>query len=245
MHSNLPPWALVTGASGEIGGAISLSLAEKGIPLYLHYHQSPHRIEPILQACREKGVPAYALQADLRDTEQIAAMFGAMLTPPLLVVNNASIDHVGLFADVSPGQFDELLAANVRSAFFVTQHALPAMLRERFGRIVNLSSLWGVTGASCEVLYSLSKGAINAFTKALAKELGPNGITVNAVAPGAVQGGMMNRFGPEEIAMLTSEIPAGRLGMPQEIAAVVRFLLSPEASYVTGQIISPNGGWYT
>ncbi|MEJ8548339.1 elongation factor P 5-aminopentanone reductase [Brevibacillus borstelensis] len=243
MYST-PPWALVTGASGEIGRAISLALAERGIPLYLHYHQSPHKVEPILQACREKGVAAYALQADLRQTEQITAMFAAMIVQPLLVVNNASVDHVGLFSDVSPAQFDELIATNVRSAFFVSQAALPAMLRERFGRIVNISSLWGMTGASCEVLYSLAKGAVNSFTKALAKELAPNGITVNAVAPGAIQGGMMDRFSPEEVSMLASEIPAGRLGMPEEVAAVARFLLSAEASYVTGQIISPNGGWY-
>ncbi|GED53705.1 MULTISPECIES: elongation factor P 5-aminopentanone reductase [Brevibacillus] len=243
MYST-PPWALVTGASGEIGQAISLALAERGIPLYLHYHQSPHKVEPILQACHEKGVPAYAFQADLRQTDQIAGMFAAMITPPLLIVNNASVDHVGLFADVSPMQFDDLIATNVRSAFFVTQAALPAMLRERFGRIVNISSIWGMTGASCEVLYSLGKGAVNSFTKALAKELAPNGITVNAVAPGAIQGGMMNRFSPEEVSMLASEIPAGRLGTPEEVAAVARFLLSAEAGYVTGQIISPNGGWY-
>lgn len=242
---NRPPWALVTGASGEIGQAISLALVEIGIPLYLHYHRSADKIEAILHVCRERGVPAYAMQADLRDTKQIEAMFGAMLTPPLLLVNNASIDHVGLMTDVSPEQFDDLIAANVRSTFFVTQKAIPAMLRERFGRIVNISSLWGLTGSSCEVLYSLSKGAVHAFTKAVSKELGPNGITVNAVAPGAIQGGMMNRFSREDIEMITSEIPLGRLGAPQEVAAVVRFLLSPEAGYVTGQIISPNGGWYT
>lgn len=108
----------------------------------------------------------------------------------------------------------------------MTQAALPAMLRERFGRIVNISSIWGMTGASCEVLYSLGKGAVNSFTKALAKELAPNGITVNAVAPGAIQGGMMSRFSPEEVSMLASEIPAGRLGTPEEVAAVARFLLS-------------------
>jgi 3-oxoacyl-[acyl-carrier protein] reductase len=239
------PWALITGASGEIGRAVSLSLAQMGIPLVLHYHQAGHRLEPILQYCREQGVPCISAQADLRDIQQIAAMFQQLPVQPLLLVNNASIDHVGLFSDVTPALFDELVSLNVRSAFFVTQRALPAMLREQYGRIVNISSIWGVTGGSCEVLYSLTKGAVNSFTKALAKELAPNGITVNAVAPGAIEGGMMQRFTSEELGMIAQEIPANRLGRPEEVAAVVRFLLSPEASYLTGQIISPNGGWHT
>lgn len=239
------PWALVTGASGEIGQAIGASLAEAGVPLYLHYHQSEAKLDTLLQHCGQLGVPALKVQADLRDPQQIAAMFAQMPVAPLLIVNNASADHVGLFSDVSADVFDELVAVNVRSAFFVSQAALPAMLRERYGRIVNISSIWGLTGGSCEVLYSMTKGAINTFTKALAKELAPNGITVNAVAPGAIQGGMMERFSPDEVEMIADEIPANRLGLPHEVAAVVRFLLSREASYVTGQIISPNGGWYT
>jgi 3-oxoacyl-[acyl-carrier protein] reductase len=237
-------WAFISGASGEIGRAIAWRLAEDGVPLYLHYHQGGERLEPLLQFCRERGVPAYPVQADLRDVNQIAAVFDMMPVKPLLVVNNSSIDHVGLFTDVTPGLFDELVAVNVRAAFFVTQAALPAMLRHQYGRIVNISSIWGLTGASCEVLYSLTKGAINSFTKALAKEVAPSGITVNAVAPGAVEGGMMRRFSPEEVASLLQEIPAGRLGQPQEVASLVRYLLSAEAAYVTGQVISPNGGWY-
>lgn len=239
------PWALVTGASGELGQAIASSLAQAGVPLYLHYHMSEHKLDSTLQLCQQLGVPALKIQADLRDPGQVAGMFAQFPVAPLLVVNNASIDHVGLFSDVSVAQFDELIAANVRSAFLVSQGALPAMLRERYGRIVNISSIWGITGGSCEVLYSLTKGAVNTFTKALAKELAPNGITVNAVAPGAISGGMMERFSPEEVAMIAEEIPAGRLGHASEVAAVVRFLLTREAGYVTGQIISPNGGWYT
>jgi len=198
-----------------------------------------------LRRCQEIGVPAVSLQADLRYPEQISHMFQQMQVPPLLIVNNASADHVGLFTDVTIPQFDEMMALNVRSSFLVTQLALPAMLRERYGRIVNITSVWGLTGGSCEVLYSLTKGALNTFTKALAKEMAPNGITVNAVAPGAIQGGMMERFSPDEVEAIAEEIPANRLGQPEEVASVVRFLLSREASYVTGQIISPNGGWYT
>ncbi|MCK9909509.1 SDR family oxidoreductase, partial [Microbacteriaceae bacterium K1510] len=134
--------------------------------------------------------------------------------------------------------FDELIAVNVRSAFFVSQYALPAMLRAQFGRIVTISSIWGMAGGSCEVLYSLTKGALNTFTKALAKEVAPNQITVNAVAPGAIEGGMTNRFSPEELDTVREEIPVGRLGKPAEVASLVRYLLSAEAGYVTGQIIS-------
>lgn len=239
------PWALVTGASGTIGLAIAEALARVGIPLYLHYNRSGEKLIPLLQRCQELGVPAVTLQADLRYPEQISHMFQQMQVPPLLIVNNASADHVGLFTDVTIPQFDELMALNVRSSFLVTQLALPAMLRERYGRIVNITSVWGLTGGSCEVLYSLTKGALNTFTKALAKEMAPNGITVNAVAPGAIQGGMMERFSPDEVEAIADEIPANRLGKPEEVASVVRFLLSGEASYVTGQIISPNGGWYT
>ena len=239
------PWALVTGASGTIGQAIGISLAQAGVPLYLHYNNAGERLETVLRECLLRGVPAIPLQADLRDPQQIAAMFGQMHVSPLLVVNNASVDHFGLFSDVPVELFDEMVAVNVRAAFLVCQAALPAMLRERYGRIVNISSIWGMTGASCEVLYSLTKGAVIAFTKALAKELAPNGITVNGVAPGAISGGMMDRFSPEETERIAQDIPMNRLGNPREVADVVRFLLSREASYLTGQIISPNGGWYT
>jgi len=116
-------------------------------------------------------------------------------------------------------------------------------VRRRRGRIINVSSVWGIAGASCEALYSLTKGGVNAFTKALAKELAPSGVTVNAVAPGAVETDMMRDFSEEELAALRAGIPAGRLARPEEIAAVIRFLALPEAGYITGQIISPNGGW--
>lgn len=239
------PWALVTGASGSIGQAISRALASAGVPLYLHYNQSADKLAPILQLCQDLGVPVQTLQADLRDPDQINRMFQHIQVPPLLLVNNASADHVGLFTDVSVPLFDEMVALNIRSSFLITQQALPAMLRERYGRIVNITSVWGMTGGSCEVLYSLTKGALNTFTKALAKEMAPNGITVNAVAPGAIQGGMMERFSPDEVEAIADEIPVNRLGRPEEVAAVVRFLLSRDASYLTGQIVSPNGGWYT
>jgi 3-oxoacyl-[acyl-carrier protein] reductase len=239
------PWAFISGASGEIGQAIALTLADQGIPLYLHYHQSGHKLDAILQYCEQRNVPAHPLQADLRDLAQIQAVIDMLPVKPLLLVNNSSIDHYGLFTDVTPTDFEELVNVNVRSAFFLSQAVVKGMIQQGYGRIVNLSSIWGLTGGSCEVLYSLTKGAVNSFTKALAKELAPSGITVNAVAPGAVEGGMMRRFGTEEVDLITQEIPLGRMGTGMEIASLVAYLLSPQAGYVTGQIISPNGGWYT
>lgn len=239
------PWALITGASGEIGRAIAMELAARGVPLYLHCFQSPYKLEPVMAFCQERGVPAVILQADLRDPLAISGLFEQMAIKPLLLVNNASIDHVGLIQEVTPAIYDELLATNVRSAFFVTQAALPWMIQQQYGRIVNVSSIWGLTGGACEVLYSLTKGAVISFTKALAKEVARSKITVNAVAPGAVDGGMMERFSLQEIEEIAEEIPVGRLGKPQEVASLVSYLLSREAGYLTGQVISPNGGWYT
>lgn len=239
------PWALITGASGELGGAICMALAQKGIPLYLHYHRSEQKLDPIVAYCAEHGVPVFKVQADLRDPAQIDSMFAQLPVKPLLVVNNASMEHFGLVQDVTPDLFDQMVATNVRSAFFVSQKAIPSMLQERYGRIVNVASIWGQTGAACEVLYSLTKGAILSFTKALAKELAPNNITVNAVAPGAIQGGMMNRFRAEEVEWIAQDIPMGRLGQADEVASLVTYLLSNEAGYVTGQVVAPNGGWYT
>ncbi|MFM1650887.1 elongation factor P 5-aminopentanone reductase [Brevibacillus sp. B_LB10_24] len=238
-------WGLVTGASGELGQAVSIALVKRGIPLYLHYHLAGDKLQGVLQLATELGVPAYPLQADLRDPGQVHRMFGQMPVKPLLLVNNAAVDHVGLIHDVTPEQFDNLVHTNVRAPFFVTQAALPAMIQAKYGRIVNLSSIWGLTGSACEVLYSTTKGAVLAFTKALAKELAPSSISVNAIAPGAIEGGMMNRFSPEDVQEIVEAIPAGRLGRPEEVASLAVYLLSPEAGYITGQVISPNGGWYT
>ncbi|WP_232697116.1 elongation factor P 5-aminopentanone reductase [Brevibacillus daliensis] len=238
-------WALVTGASGEIGRAIAKKLAEAGYHLYVHYHTNVHAIEELISFCRELGVEAVPLQADLGDPKQIRSMFTHMPIKPLSIINNASIDHFGLVTEVEPDLFDQMVRINMGSCFFVSQAAIPAMLQNRFGRIVTVSSIWGETGASCEVLYSMTKGAVLSFTKALAKELAPNHITVNVVSPGAVAGGMMSRFNEDEIQELCDEIPAGRLAEPSEIAEAVLFLLSDKAGYINGHTLSINGGWHT
>jgi 3-oxoacyl-[acyl-carrier protein] reductase len=147
--------------------------------------------------------------------------------------------------DVEESEWDEIMDVNLKSVFLLTQAFMPYMISQRFGRIINVSSIWGISGGSCEVVYSASKGGVNAFTKALAKEVAPSGVTVNAVAPGAVKTDMMERFDAEDLKQLEEDIPVGRLAAPEEISSLVYFLALPESSYITGQIISPNGGWVT
>jgi len=188
------------------------------------------------------------VSADLRSREQIQRMREKLASHDLLpdiLVNNAGISHYGLLADVTEEIWDEVMAINLKGTFLCTQEMMPHMISQRYGRIINVSSIWGLSGASCEVLYSTTKGGVNAFTKALAKELAPSGVTVNAVAPGAVQTTMLDHLDQSELKMLEEEIPAGRLAQPDEISSLVYFLALPESGYINGQIISPNGGWLT
>jgi len=194
------------------------------------------------------GAQALAIPADLRSREQIGRMkerLDQLGLAPDILVNNAGIAHYGLLGDVSEEDWDNVMDVNLKGAFLCTQAFLPPMIRQKYGRIINVSSIWGLTGASCEVVYSTAKGGINAFSKALAKELAPSHVTVNAVAPGAVETRMMEGFSREEKEAIASEIPAGRFASPEEIASLVYFLALPESGYITGQIISPNGGWLT
>jgi 3-oxoacyl-[acyl-carrier protein] reductase len=150
-----------------------------------------------------------------------------------------------MLADVTEEEWDDIMSINLKGTFMCSQIFMPYMVSQRYGRIINVSSVWGITGASCEVAYSASKGGVNAFTKALAKELAPSGVTVNAVAPGAVNTNMLSNLQEDEVRMLEDEIPVGRLATPNEISSLIYFLALPESGYITGQIISPNGGWIT
>lgn len=239
---------LVTGASRGIGAAIAERFAAVGMNVVIHYMSSHEGANETARRCMAHGARVMTVRADLKDKEQILRMKDKLekhgLEPDILV-NNAGVSHYGLLSDVTEEEWDTLMAVNLKGTFLCTQAFMGKMISQRYGRIINVSSVWGVAGASCEVLYSASKGGVNAMTKALAKELAPSDVTVNAVAPGAVDTEMLGHLAAEEIRMLEEEIPAGRLAHPDEIASLVYFLALPESGYITGQVISPNGGWVT
>ncbi|MNO26732.1 3-oxoacyl-[acyl-carrier-protein] reductase FabG [compost metagenome] len=239
---------LVTGASRGIGAQIALRFASSGMNVIIHYMKSHEAANEVARQCMGYGARVLTVCADLRSKEQIARMKDKLdsygLKPDILV-NNAGIAHYGLLSDVQEADWDEIMNVNLKSVFLCSQMFMPHMISQRFGRIINMSSVWGIAGGSCEVIYSAAKGGVNAFSKALAKELAPSGVTVNAVAPGAVKTDMMAHFDADELGIIEEEIPVGRLGAPEEIASLVYFLSLPESGYITGQVISPNGGWVT
>jgi 3-oxoacyl-[acyl-carrier protein] reductase len=252
MNAALKPFTeqtvLITGASRGIGAAIAERFASVGMNVIIHYLNSHEAANEVARACMKNGSKVLTVSADLRSKDQILKMKEKLEQRemiPDIVVNNAGISHYGLLSDVTEEIWDEVMAVNLKGAFLCTQIFMQQMIQNKYGRIVNVSSIWGISGASCEVVYSTAKGGLNAFTKALAKELAPSGITVNAVAPGAVDTQMMTAFNAQEKAAIESEIPAGRFALPNEIASLVYFLALPESGYITGQVISPNGGWLT
>jgi len=229
--------AFVTGGGRGIGAAICRALAADGWRVIVHYHTSEAEAKSL--AGEIDGV---AICADLRDETQIAEMFEAAGQVTLLV-NNAGVCDYGLFTDLSSEVWREIFAVNVDAIFHCTQQALRHMLEVKAGVVINISSIWGMVGASCEVAYSTSNAAVIGFTKALAKELGPSGIRVNCVAPGVVQTNMLETFTEEELETIKSETPLGILGEPTDVAHLVAFLASDRGRFITGQVISPNGGF--
>ncbi|MBD2870673.1 elongation factor P 5-aminopentanone reductase [Paenibacillus arenilitoris] len=239
---------LITGGSRGIGAAIAKRFAAEGVNIVIHYLQSHEIANETARACMALGANVLTISADLRSREQLERMRDKLAVHgmlPDILVNNGGISHYGMLMDVTEEDWDDVMAVNLKGMFLCTQLFMPHMVAQRYGRIINVSSIWGLSGASCEVLYSTTKGGMNAFTKALAKELAQAGVTVNAVAPGVVDTDMMVGFNEEEKAALEQEIPAGRFGSAEEIASLVYFLSLPESSYITGQVISPNGGWHT
>lgn len=238
---------LITGASRGIGAAIAERFAQVGMKIVIHYLQSHEAANEIARKCSRHGVQVMTLSADLRDLKQLDRMkeqLDEMGFTPDILVNNAGVAYYGLFTEVSEQQWNDCMDINLKGMFMCAQRFAPHMISQKYGRIINISSIWGITGASCEVMYSMAKGGVNAFTKALAKELAPSGITVNAVAPGGVHTDMGKHLNSEECLALQKDIPLGRLGKPEEIASLVYYLALPISSYITGQVISVNGGWH-
>lgn len=238
-------FVLITGASGGIGRAIAKKLAEKGQSLYLHYNKNNKSIEELmdeLQNINPKGefIP---IQADVRSeegckhlTQQIYQLHG--------IVHNCGIAVSKVLTTMLPEEIHDLISVHLTAPIFITKNLLPKMIHQKSGAICFVSSIWGLTGASCETVYSAVKGGQISFAKALSKEVAPSGIRVNCVAPGAIQTDMLNNLNEEDLEIVKNEIPLERLGKPDEVADAVEYLLSDKASYITGQVISVNGGWY-
>lgn len=229
--------ALVTGGARGIGAGIVRALSADGWHVYINYHESE---QAALELAEEVG--GQAVQCDVRDFASVSEMF-RQTGPVELLVNNAAIAHYGVITGISIMQWRELFEVNVDGVFHCTQCVLPHMINSKRGNIINIASIWGVVGASCEAAYSSTKSAVIGLSKSLAKELGPSGIRVNCVAPGVVGTAMLDGLDESDIYALKAETPLGRIGTPGDIGALVAFLASPGAQFITGQVISPNGGY--
>ncbi len=240
------PTALVTGASRGIGRAIAGILAQKGWPVCINYLEHHDAAKDLARRLQDQGREAMIYQADVADEKAVAAMVQSVqetLGPVELLVNNAGISHQGLFQDTESALWNRILAVNLTGARNAVQAVLPHMLEEKRGCIVNISSIWGLRGASCEVAYACSKAALIGLTRSLAMELAPSGIRVNCVAPGCIETDMVRVLGEETQAALVEETPLGRLGTPEDIAHAVSFFASEKASFLTGQVLTVDGGF--
>ena len=226
---------LITGGSRGIGAATVRSFARRGHRVYFLYEKNEAAANLVSQETR-----AVAIRADVADRAAVEAAFRE-IGPVDILVNNAGICHYGLLSQISPEDWDRLFAVNVRGIYNCVNAALPGMLHMQQGSIVNISSMWGQVGASCEAAYSATKGAVIALTKALAKELGPSGIRVNAVAPGVILTDMVANVDPQILADLAEETPIGRNGTPEDVAEAI-YALS-QAEFITGQVLPVNGGY--
>ncbi len=238
--------ALITGASRGIGKAIATALAAEGYHLALFCHNNIDLLNELAQELRDQfKVEVYTYSGDISDSGfTIPACDDALekLGQVDVLVNNAGIAHIGLLTDMTLDQWDNMIGTNLSPLFYTAKAIVPAMVNRKSGNIINISSMWGTVGASCEVAYSATKGGVNSFTKALAKELAPNGITVNAITCGVVDTDMNGMLSDEEKAELAEEIPVGHFAAPSEIAeAVLSIIKAP--SYMTGQIIGVDGGY--
>ena len=236
---------LVTGGAGGIGATIVEKFALAGYPVVLQYFQSKEKAEKIAARLQEKNGQVLLVQADIRQQAEVERMMTEVQNQwgdIGILINNAGVAQQKLFTDITAEEWRNMFAVHVDGAFYCTQAVLPAMIREKRGEIIFISSMWGQVGGSCEVHYSAAKGALQAMTQALAKEVGPSGVKVNCVAPGFIQTAMNSQFDEETLAMLREETPLGILGEPQDVADLVYFLASEEAKFITGQIIGCNGG---
>ena len=238
-------YALITGASRGIGKGIALELAKAGYNLVLTCKQNKEALASVANQAKEYGSSVYTYVGDISDTSICEDLFSFLNKNTITIdvlINNAGISYVGLLQDMSFDEWNNCINTNLSSVFYTSKLCIPQMLQKKQGHIINISSVWGNVGASCEVAYSASKGGVNAFTKALAKELAPSGIQVNAISFGLIDTDMNAHLTDEDKKELTNEIPMGRAGSIEDAGQMVLSILS-SPSYMTGQIISMDGGW--
>lgn len=235
---------LVTGGSRGIGAAIVKYLALNGYEVILNYNKSEQNAREIRQFLQEQNVMIDLEQADVSDQKQVQEMVNNIIKKHHkidVLINNAGSSLAKTFLNTSKEEWEDIINVNLNSVYYCTEAVLPNMLERKDGCVINISSIWGVTGASCEVAYSTTKAAINGFTKALAKEMGLSNIRVNCIAPGIIDTDMNNNLSKEELKEIVEEIPLNRIGNPEDIARCVEWLITDK--YTTGQIININGGW--
>lgn len=236
---------LITGASRGIGAACAREFARDGYRVAINYHKSEEKALALCEELTSLGTEAIAVCADVGDSaavdemvKQVEERFGRID----VLVNNAGIALQKLVTETSDEEWDRMISTDLSAAFRCARAVAPAMIRAHSGYIVNIASMWGEVGASCEVAYSAAKAGVIGLTKALAKELGPSGIRVNAISPGVIMTDMMAGFSPSDIEALKEEIPLGVLGVPEDIAHAAVFLSSDKARFITGQVLGVNGG---
>lgn len=237
---------LITGASRGIGAAIAKLFAESGYNVLINYNKSEKEAYELYNSLKEKGYSVAIFKADVSNKFEVNLMINHCIgkfEKIDVLINNAGITQSKLFTDITDNDWKEMLDINLNGIFYTTQKSLQYMIPEMSGKIINISSIWGMVGGSYEVHYSTSKAAIIGMSKALAKELGPSNIQVNVIAPGVIQTDMLNNVSKDTLEILKDETPLMRLGTVDDIANCALFLASDKSDFITGQVISPNGGF--
>ena len=235
---------IVTGASRGIGAAIVKMLAKEDYNIVLNYNKSEEIAKKLQEEFTKQGKNVEIFKADVSKREEVKKLIEFTINKFEkidVLINNAGISQTRLFTDITDEDWNNMLNVNLNSVFYMTQEVLPYMIHEKQGCIINISSIWGITGAACETHYSVAKAGVDAMTKSLAKELGPSNIRVNSIAPGIIDTDMNKYLSDEELANIEEEIPLGKIGKPEAIAKCIKWLI--EDDYTTGQIIGINGGW--
>ncbi len=237
---------LITGASRGIGAAAARLFADNGYAVAVNYCSSKEAADRLVDEITASGGDAFAVQADVAKADEVKRMVQAVYDRfghLDVLIHNAGIAQQKLLTDTEPEEWQRMMGVHLDGAYHCCRAVIPAMVRQGYGSILTVSSIWGVTGASCEVPYSAAKAGLIGFSKALAKELGPSNIRVNCVAPGVIQTDMCASFDEDTLNGLADDTPLGRLGKPEEIAEALLFLASEKASYITGQVLGVNGGF--